>query len=172
MIQECSTVKQLIKLTVNGNRYDMMVSPNETLADAVRRQLRLTGTKISCNQGDCGACTMLIDSKPLLSCLTLAVACEDKDIRTIEGLETNGKLDPIQRAILEKQGVQCGFCTPGIIMSARALLDENPNPTREEIKRGLSGNLCRCTGYAQIIEAVESVVVANSEQQQPAQLKQ
>jgi carbon-monoxide dehydrogenase small subunit len=164
-------VKHLIKLTVNGNRYDMTVSPNETLADAVRRKLRLTGTKISCNQGDCGACTMLIDGKSQLSCLTLAVACEGKEIRTIEGLETNGELDPIQRAILEKQGVQCGFCTPGVIMSARGLLDENPNPTREEIKRGLSGNLCRCTGYTKIIEAVESVVDANRKQPKPAQLQ-
>jgi carbon-monoxide dehydrogenase small subunit len=150
-------VKHLIELTINGNRHDVMVSPNETLADAVRRKLGLTGTKISCNQGDCGACTMLMDGKAQLSCITLAVACEGKEIRTIEGLETNGELDSIQRAILEKQGVQCGFCTPGVIMAARALLDENPHPTREEIKRGLSGNLCRCTGYTKIIEAVESV---------------
>jgi carbon-monoxide dehydrogenase small subunit len=164
-------VKHLIKLTVNGNRYDAMVSPNETLADAVRRKLRLTGTKISCNQGDCGACTMLIDGKSLLSCLTLAVACEGKDIRTIEGLETNGELDPIQQAILEKQGVQCGFCTPGVIMSARALLDENPTPTREEIKRGLSVNLCRCSCYSKIIEAVESVANENRKPLQLAQLQ-
>ena len=149
-----------------------MVSPNETLADAVRRKLRLTGTKISCNQGDCGACTVLIDGKSQLSCLTLAVACEGKEIRTIEGLETNGELDPVQQAILEQQGVQCGFCTPGVIMSARGLLDENPNPTREEIKRGLSGNLCRCTGYTKIIEAVETVANADSEESQLAQLQQ
>jgi carbon-monoxide dehydrogenase small subunit len=161
-------VKHLIKLTVNGNRYDTTVSPNETLADAVRRKLQLTGTKISCNQGDCGACTVIIDGKSQLSCLTLAVACEGKEIRTIEGLETNGELDPVQRAILEKQGVQCGFCTPGVIMTARALLDENPNPTREEIKRGLSGNLCRCTGYTKIIEAVESVTNADREETQLA----
>jgi carbon-monoxide dehydrogenase small subunit len=148
-----------------------MVSPNETLADAVRRNLGLTGTKISCNQGDCGACTVLIDGKSILSCLTLAVACEGKDIRTIEGLETNGELDPIQLAILEKQGVQCGFCTPGVIMSARGLLDENPHPTREEIKRGLSGNLCRCTGYTKIIEAVESVANVDREKPQMAQLQ-
>ena len=137
-----------------------MVSANETLADALRRGLGLTGTKISCNQGDCGACTVLIDGKSQLSCISLAMSSQGKEIRTIEGLETNGDLDPIQRAILEKQGVQCGFCTPGIIMSARGLLDENPHPTREEIKRGLSGNLCRCTGYTKIIEAVEDVVNA------------
>jgi carbon-monoxide dehydrogenase small subunit len=111
---------------------------------------------------------VIIDGKSQLSCLTLAVACEGKEIRTIEGLETNGELDPIQRAILEKQGVQCGFCTPGVIMTARALLDENPNPTREEIKRGLSGNLCRCTGYTKIIEAVESVTNADREETQLA----
>ena len=159
-------MKHLVNLRVNGNQHDVLVAPNETLADAVRRRLGLTGTKISCNQGDCGACTVLIDGKSQLSCITLAVSCEGKDIRTIEGLETNGELDPIQRAILEKQGVQCGFCTPGVIMSARGLLDENPHPTREEIKRGLSGNLCRCTGYTKIIEAVESV--ANAGRDKPA----
>ena len=111
-------MKHLVQLKVNGNSHDLMVSPNETLADALRRGLGLTGTKISCNQGDCGACTVLIDGKSQLSCITLAMSGQGKDIRTIEGLETNGELDPIQRAILEKQGVQCGFCTPGIIMSA------------------------------------------------------
>ncbi len=165
-------MKHLVKLNVNGNHYDVMVEPNETLADAVRRRLRLTGTKISCNQGDCGACTVLVNGKSELSCLTLAVACAGKEIRTIEGLETNGELDPVQKAVLEKQGVQCGFCTPGIIMSARGLLDENPNPTREEIKRGLSGNLCRCTGYAKIIEAVESVVSAEPQKPKLVQLAQ
>jgi len=164
-------VKHLVGLHVNGNRQDVMVSANETLADAIRRGLGLTGTKISCNQGDCGACTVLIDGKPQLSCITLALACEGKEIRTIEGLETNGELDPIQRAILEKQGVQCGFCTPGIIMSARGLLDENPHPTREEIKRGLSGNLCRCTGYTKIIEAVESVANAAPEKPRLVQVQ-
>ena len=153
-------MKHLVKLNVNGNDHDLMVSANETLADALRRGLGLTGTKISCNQGDCGACTVLIDGKSQLSCISLAMSSQGTEIRTIEGLETNGDLDPIQRAILEKQGVQCGFCTPGIIMSARGLLDENPHPTREEIKRGLSGNLCRCTGYTKIIEAVEDVVNA------------
>ena len=164
-------MKHLVGLHVNGNRQDVMVSANETLADAIRRGLGLTGTKISCNQGDCGACTVLIDGKPQLSCITLALACEGKEIRTIEGLETNGELDPIQRAILEKQGVQCGFCTPGIIMSARGLLDENPHPTREEIKRGLSGNLCRCTGYTKIIEAVESVANAAPEKPRLVQVQ-
>jgi carbon-monoxide dehydrogenase small subunit len=164
-------VKHLVKLNVNGNQHDVMVSPNETLADAIRRGLGLTGTKISCNQGDCGACTVLMDGKSQLSCISLAMACEGKEIVTIEGLENNGELDPIQRAILEKQGVQCGFCTPGIIMSARGLLDENPHPTREEIKRGLSGNLCRCTGYTKIIEAVESVANATPPKPQLVQVQ-
>ena len=150
-------MKHLVELTVNGNKHDVLVAPNETLADALRRRLGLIGTKISCNQGDCGACTVLIDGKAKLSCITLALSAAGQEICTIEGLETNGELEPVQRAILEKQGVQCGFCTPGIIMSARGLLDENPNPTRAEIKRGLSGNLCRCTGYTKIIEAVEAV---------------
>ncbi len=164
-------MKQLVQLKVNGNTHDVMVSPNETLADALRRGLGLTGTKISCNQGDCGACTVLIDGKSRLSCITLAMSSQGKEIRTIEGLETNGELDPIQRAILEKQGVQCGFCTPGIIMSARGLLDENPHPTREEIKRGLSGNLCRCTGYTKIIEAVEAVRDAEYEKPRLVQVQ-
>ncbi len=164
-------MKHLVELNVNGNRHDVMVSPNETLADAIRRGLGLTGTKISCNQGDCGACTVLIDGKSQLSCITLAMSAQGREIRTIEGLETNGELDPIQRAILEKQGVQCGFCTPGIIMSARGLLDENPHPTREEIKRGLSGNLCRCTGYTKIIEAVESVANASHEKPRLVQVQ-
>jgi carbon-monoxide dehydrogenase small subunit len=151
-------VKQVVQLNVNGSPYEIMVAPNETLADVVRRKLGLTGTKLGCEQGDCGACTVLIDGKSQLSCLMLAIACEDKDIRTIEGLASNGKLDPIQRAILEKNGVQCGFCTPGVIMSAKGLLNDTPGPSRDEIKLGLAGNLCRCTGYEQIIDAVEAVV--------------
>ncbi len=151
-------MKQEVLLNINGSPYEIMVAPNDTLADVVRRKLGMTGTKLGCEQGDCGTCTVLIDDKSQLSCLTLAIACEGKDIRTIEGLESNGSLDPVQQAILEKNGVQCGFCTPGVIMSAKGLLNDNPTPTREEIKVGLSGNLCRCTGYEKIIEAVEAVV--------------
>ncbi len=158
MKKERSQVKKVVQLNINGNPYEIMVAPNETLAQVVRRKLGLTGTKQGCEQGDCGACTVLIDDKSSLSCLTLAIACEGKDIRTIEGLETGGRLDPIQQAILEKNGVQCGFCTPGFIMSAKGLLNDNPTPTREEIEVGLSGNLCRCTGYEKIIDAVEAVV--------------
>ena len=151
-------MKQVVQLNVNGSPYEVMVSPNETLADVVRRKLGLVGTKIGCGQGDCGACTVLIDRRAHLSCLTLAIAMKGKEITTIEGLATNGTLDPIQQAVLEKQGVQCGFCTPGVIMSAKGLLSDNPNPSHEEIVVGLSGNLCRCTGYEKIFDAVKAVV--------------
>ncbi|MBT4940510.1 MAG: (2Fe-2S)-binding protein [Rhodospirillaceae bacterium] len=151
-------MKQVVHLNINGIPYDVMVAPNATIADVVRRQLGMTGTKLGCEQGDCGACTILIDGKSHLSCITLAVASEGKEIVTIEGLEQNGKLDPIQQAILEKQGVQCGICTPGVIMSAKGLLNENPKPNHEEIVVGMSGNLCRCTGYEKIFDAIEAVV--------------
>lgn len=151
-------MKKEVQLNINGSPYEIMVAPNETLADVVRRKLGMTGTKLGCEQGDCGACTILIDGKSQLSCLTLAIASEGKEICTIEGLENNGQLDPVQQAILEKNGVQCGFCTPGVIMSAKGMLNDNPKPTTEEIKAGLSGNLCRCTGYEKIVEAIEAVV--------------
>ncbi len=154
-------MKRVVQLNINGSPYEVMVAPNETLADVVRRKLGLTGTKIGCEQGDCGACTVLITGKSQLSCLALAIASEGKKITTIEGLETEGKLDPIQQAMLEKQGVQCGFCTPGMIMSAKGLLNKIPKPTHEEIVIGLAGNLCRCTGYEKIFEAVTAV--ANGE---------
>ena len=150
-------MKKEVQLNINGSPYEIMVAPNETLADVVRRKLGMTGTKLGCEQGDCGACTILIDGKSQLSCLTLAIASEGKEICTIEGLENNGQLDPVQQAILEKNGVQCGFCTPGVIMSAKGMLNDNPKPTTEEIKAGLSGNLCRCTGYEKIVEAIEAV---------------
>ncbi|MDP6644624.1 MAG: (2Fe-2S)-binding protein [Rhodospirillales bacterium] len=151
-------MKQIVQLKINGNPYEVMVAPNETLADVVRRKLGLTGTKLGCEQGDCGACTVLIDGKSHLSCLMLAVASQGKEITTIEGLESDGKLDPIQQAVLEKQGVQCGICTPGVIMSAKGLLNDNPNPSHDEIVTGLSGNLCRCTGYEKIFDAITAVV--------------
>ncbi|MEM3112297.1 MAG: (2Fe-2S)-binding protein [Candidatus Anstonellales archaeon] len=149
-------MKQIIQLNVNGHFYDVMVSPRDLLIDVLRKQLGLIGTKKGCGHGDCGSCTILIDGKPILSCLTLAVSCQGKKIVTIEGLEEKGELHPIQKAFVEFGAVQCGFCTPGMILSAKALLDQNPNPSREEIKRGLSGNLCRCTGYIKIIDAVEA----------------
>jgi aerobic carbon-monoxide dehydrogenase small subunit len=150
-------MKQIIELKVNGNRYDVIVSPQDLLADVLRKKLGLTGTKKGCGEGDCGTCTVIVDGSPLLSCITLAMACQGKDIVTIEGLETDGQLHPLQQAFVDHGAVQCGFCTPGMILSAKALLDKNPNPSREQIKRGLSGNLCRCTGYTKIVEAVEAV---------------
>lgn len=149
------TTKKAIKLAVNAKEHTLEVGANETLAEVLRERLGLTGTKIGCNQGECGACTVLIDGVPILSCLTLAVECEGKKILTIEGLGSEtGELDPIQEAFVENFGVQCGFCTPGMIMSAKALLDKNPNPSEEEIREGIQGNLCRCTGYKQIIESI------------------
>ncbi len=149
--------KRIIELIVNGDRYEVAVEPWRSLADVLRNELGLTGTKIGCNQGDCGACTVLIDGKSVASCLTLAVEAHQRQITTIEGLGTNPeKLHPIQQAFVEKGAVQCGFCTPGMIMSTKYLLDNNPNPTEAEVREGLAGNLCRCTGYNKIVDAVLS----------------
>lgn len=148
-------MKQLIKLRINGVEEEVMIEPWWSLARVLRDELNLTGTKIGCETGDCGSCTVLIDGKAVKSCLYLAMKARGKDILTIEGLSgENGELHPLQRAFIEHFAVQCGYCTPGMIMAAKALLDENPNLTEEEIKKGLDGNLCRCTGYVKIIEAV------------------
>ena len=146
--------KQIIKLTVNGWPHELLIEPNTTLVDVLRDELDLTGTKCNCRVGDCGACTVLIDGKPALSCLTLAVATQDKNILTIEGLADGTRLHPIQQAFVDYGAIQCGFCTPGMILTAKAFLDENPNPTSEEVKLALLGNLCLCTGYVKIIDAV------------------
>jgi carbon-monoxide dehydrogenase small subunit len=132
---------------------------NETLLEVLRERLDLTGAKAGCNQGECGACTVLIDGEAVLSCLTLAVECEGRQILTIEGLEDpeTGELDPIQHAFIENYGIQCGYCTPGTVMAAKALLLQNPDPSVEEIKQAIQGNLCRCTGYQQIIASIEPV---------------
>ena len=153
---EVVATKKTIKLKVNGKEHTLEVGANETLVEVLRERLRLTGTKIGCNRGECGACTVLIDGEAILSCLTLAIECESKEVLTIEGLEDpkTGELDPIQEAFVENFGIQCGFCTPGMVMSAKALLDKNPNPSEEEVKEGIQGNLCRCTGYTQIIESI------------------
>jgi carbon-monoxide dehydrogenase small subunit len=148
-------MKQIIELNVNGIGYEVAVNPQDLLINVLRRTLGFTGTKKGCGQGDCGTCTVIIDGRRALACITLAMACQGKKILTIEGLDENGVLDPIQQAFLDKGAVQCGFCTPGMIMSAKALLDENADPKLEEIQIGLSGNLCRCTGYLKIAEAVE-----------------
>ncbi|MCD6567995.1 MAG: (2Fe-2S)-binding protein [Dehalococcoidia bacterium] len=146
--------KEIINLTVNGTLHEISVEPQVTLNEVLREQLDLTGTKLSCGAGECGACTVLIDGKPELSCCTLAMTANGKDILTIEGLARDGELHPLQKAFVECGAIQCGFCTPGMLLTSKALLDENPDPTREEVKSYLSGNLCRCTGYVKIVDAV------------------
>jgi carbon-monoxide dehydrogenase small subunit len=150
-------VKKKLELKVNEEMWDIEVDPHRTLLEVLREDLGLIGAKEGCGLGACGACTVLIDGAPVLSCLTLAVEVENKAIRTIEGLMKDNQPDPLQLAFVDHGAIQCGFCTPGSIMTATALLEKNPRPSREEIKEALSGNLCRCTGYKKIIEAVESV---------------
>lgn len=145
-------MKQLLRLKVNEEDYELYVEPWKTLVMVLREDLFLTGTKEGCNTGNCGACTVLIDGKAVKSCLVLATQTQEKEILTIEGLGKNG-LHPLQKAFIEHFAIQCGFCTPGMLLAARAFLDENPDPTEEEIKLGLTGNLCRCTGYVKIMEA-------------------
>lgn len=148
-------MRQVVKLKVNGIEEEVFVEPWWSLARVLREELGLTGVKIGCDTGMCGVCIVLVDGKAVKSCLFLAVKAKGKDIITIEGLAgDNGKLHPLQEAFIEHFAVQCGYCTPGMIISAKALLEENPAPTEEEVKKGLSGNFCRCTGYTKIIEAV------------------
>jgi len=149
-------MKQLIELRVNGEVYEIAIQPWRTLLE-VLRDIGLTGAKRGCDEGDCGACTVILDGKPVASCLVLAIEAQGKDILTIEGLAEDGQLHPIQSAFVEHGAIQCGFCTPGMILSAKALLDKNPRPTEEEVRKGISGNLCRCTGYAKIVEAIMAV---------------
>lgn len=136
----------------------MAVEPRMTLLDVLRDNLGLTGTKKACDLGNCGSCTVLLDSKPVVSCLLLAVDAQGRDILTIEGLAKNGQLHPLQQAFIDYTALQCGFCTPGMLLSAKALLDSNPEPTEDEVKEAISGNLCRCTGYGNIVEAILKVV--------------
>lgn len=145
-----------VKLNVNNRIYELKVKPYQTLLHVIRNELGLKGTKYGCGTGECGACTVLIDGKAVHSCLMLAAQAEGKIITTIEGIGTYEKPHPLQQAFVEAGAVQCGFCTPGMILSAKALLDRNPNPTTEEIKRSIDGNLCRCTGYVNIIEAIRT----------------
>ena len=154
-------MKQLITLSVNGESYQVAVEPSTTLLDVLRDDLGLIGAKKGCDLGNCGSCTVLLDGKPVLSCLLLAVEAQDKDILTIEGLAENGQLHPLQQAFIDYSALQCGFCTPGMLLSAKALLDENPQPTEEEVKEAISGNLCRCTGYIEIVEAILKVAQSN-----------
>jgi len=149
--------KQVIELIVNGDRYEVAVEPSRSLAEVLREDLGLTGTKIGCNQGDCGACTVLIDGRSVASCMTLAIEAQQREITTIEGLAGSLEdLHPIQEAFVDHGAVQCGFCTAGMIMSAKNLLDRNPSPSEQEIRHALSGNLCRCTGYTKIVEAIDA----------------
>jgi len=143
-----------ITLKVNGIRYTVDVKPQRTLVEVLRETLGLTGTKKSCNEGECGACTVLMDGKPVASCLVLAIDAQGKEILTIEGLSKGENLHPIQEAFLKHGGIQCGFCTPGMVMSAKAFLDEHPKPTQIEVRKAISGNLCRCTGYQQIVDSI------------------
>jgi carbon-monoxide dehydrogenase small subunit len=145
-----------VTLTVNGEKYRLMVEPSKTLLEIIRDDLGLTGTKEGCGGGDCGACTVLLNGRAVPSCIVLGVDADGCDVVTIEGLATGIELHPIQRAFVDHGAVQCGFCTPGMIMSAKGLLDGNPSPTEEEIKNAIEGNFCRCTGYAKIIEAIKS----------------
>lgn len=148
-----------ISFTVNGEKEKREISPKMRLLDFIRNELNLTGTKEGCGEGECGACTIIVNGKAVLSCIMLAIEIDGAEIETIEGLSKNGELHIIQKKFIEHGAVQCGFCTPGMIMSAKALLDKKPEPTKEEIKDALEGNLCRCTGYKQIIEAVEEAAM-------------
>lgn len=145
---------RIIRLNVNGEEHEVIAAPRESLLDVLRNRLFLTGTKEGCNEGDCGACTVMMDGRPVNACLVLAVEAEGQKILTVEGLARGPQLHPLQESFLKHGGFQCGFCTPGMLMSAKALLDENPDPTDEEIRNGISGNLCRCTGYTKIVESI------------------
>lgn len=149
--------KIAISLRVNNEAHDIVTYPNRTLLEALRYDLRLTGTKEGCGEGVCGSCTVLVDGVPVRSCLTLAIAVQEKEITTIEGLRMGEKLHPVQEAFVNHHAIQCGFCSPGMILTAYALLKDNPAPTETEIRRAISGNVCRCTGYAKIVEAIQSL---------------
>jgi len=149
-------LKKQIRIRINGFEYEVSIKPHWTLLDVLRQELGLTGTKKGCDKGECGTCTVIMNGRAVLSCLVLAIQCQGKEVLTIEGLAQDGKLDPLQDAFVKQGAIQCGFCTPGMIMASRALLNKTPHPSEEEIKRGVSGNLCRCTGYVKIIEAVKN----------------
>lgn len=145
-----------IEVTVNGNRYQRTIEPRLLLVEFVREELGLTGTHIGCDTSYCGACTLLLDGKPVKSCTMLAVQADGRELMTVEGLEKDGQLHPLQTAFSEHHGLQCGYCTPGMLMSSYSLLEENPSPNRDEISKGIAGNVCRCTGYQNIVKAVDA----------------
>lgn len=155
--------KTILRLTVNGEQREDLVPQNMLLIDYLREVVNITGTKTGCDGGECGACTVLVDGDPHLSCIDLAVRAEGKSVETVESLAQNGRLSQLQKMFHEKLGTQCGFCTPGMIMASEALLRRNPNPTDDEIKRALEGNLCRCTGYVKILESVKAVIGSGAE---------
>ena len=153
--------KQKISLNVNGSNYEREIEPRTLLSDFIRQDIDLTGTHVGCEHGICGSCTVLLDGLPVRSCLTFAVQAEGRLVETVESLDSDGELSVLQNAFWEHQGLQCGFCTPGILMSMKAFLQENPSPSREEIRDALSGNLCRCTGYHDIVDAVVAAAAAS-----------
>ncbi len=158
-----------IRITLNGEQTDVSFAPYKTLLEVLREDLGHTGTKHGCELGECGACAVLLDGKPVLSCLLLALECDKRNVLTVEGLGSNGQLHPLQDAFADLGAAQCGYCTPAILVTAKALLDQNPHPSRDQIREALSGNLCRCTGYLQIFEAVEAAIlkIAQQPNQQP-----
>jgi len=154
-------VKQALSLSVNGLAYEVVIEPHRNLLSVIRNEVGLTGAKEGCDDSECGACMVLLDGRPANSCSVLAMQAAGRRIQTVEGLASGGKLHPLQTAFIEEGGVQCGFCTPGMLMSAKALLDSNPNPTEAEIRRYISGNLCRCTGYSGIVRAVQKAAASS-----------
>jgi len=156
-------MKKQIILTVNGHERSVLVEPRQTLLDVLRYDLRLTGTKEGCGDGNCGSCTILMDGQAVNSCLVLAVEADGHNILTIEGLAQDGELHPLQKAFIDEGAVQCGFCTPGMIMNAKAILDINPHPTEEQVRLAIAGNLCRCTGYDKIVRAILKVAAASKD---------
>jgi len=153
-------MKKLIKFKVNGLEREILAEPRQTLLDALRYDLRLTGAKEGCGNGNCGSCTVLVNGEPVNSCLVFAIEMEGKEITTIEGLAQGNVLHPLQQAFIDEGAVQCGFCTPGIILQAKAYLDSNPNPSEQEVRQAIAGNLCRCTGYDKIVRAILKVASA------------
>lgn len=156
-----------VSIEVNGQRYDRVVEARTTLLQFLREHLQLTGTKEGCGLGECGACTVLLDGRPVNSCLVLAAQADGHSVLTIEGLAPNGELHPLQKAFVECGAIQCGFCTPGMILSAKALLDINPSPSEEEIREAISGNICRCTGYVKIVEAIQKAAAELGKEERP-----
>ena len=164
--------KELIELNVNGRTHEVAIEPSKLLLDALRQDLQLTGSKRGCDDSSCGACTVLVDGVAMLSCTMLAASCEGQEITTVEGVSEHGSLAAIQKAYGDWGGAQCGYCTPGFIMTVKSLLAANPDPTEEEVRNALSSNLCRCTGYSQMYEAIKSAVAAEKKgmEHQPAEV--